>query len=168
MAKAEKEQILILLHKKIHDYQLINKIKGGKGTSTNERQYVQSILFDLAEYTLCDRIYYAFFENGSYKCYDSISNKKSAPLAQSVWESLFEQSKKSENAQLVYNSDVGVYFGNCSYLKYKFGIVIITPEDKPLSVDIINTVNIALSSIQSQVVIFKQDDNVFYGSAFMP
>lgn len=165
MAKAEKEQILILLHKKIHDYQLINKIKGGKGTSTNERQYVQSILFDLAEYTLCDRIYYAFFENGSYKCYDSISNKKSAPLAQSVWESLFEQSKKSENAQLVYNSDVGVYFGNCSYLKYKFGIVIITPEDKPLSVDIINTVNIALSSIQSQVVIFKQEENLMIMSS---
>lgn len=157
-SKAEKEQLLILLHKRIHDYQFINKIKTGNTKKLNIRQYLQSILFDIAEYTLCERIYFAIEDNGSYKSYDCIANKKSAPLAQSVWKTLFEQAKKSENAQLVYNEDVGVYFGDCSYSKYTFGIAIVTSDDRPLALDVINTVNIALSSIQSQIVIFKQEE----------
>ncbi len=164
-SKAEKEQLLILLHKRIHDYQFINKVKTGNTKNMSIKQYVRSVLLDISEYTMCERIYFAAYEDNEYKCFESVSNKKTFPLAQEAWQTLFKQSKKSENAQLVYNEDVDVFFGNCSYSKYTFGIILIPSKKNPLTVEVINTVNIALSSIQSQVVIFKQEEHLMVMSS---
>lgn len=163
--KAEKEQILTQLHKRIHDYQFINKIKAGYVKDMNIKKYIQSVLFDIEEYTLADEICFGVCENGEYKVYDFITHKMEQAVTPDVLKSLFKKSKKSDIAQLVYNDELGVYFGNASYAEYKFGIVIIPSERNAFTVDVLNTLKIALSSIQSQVVIYKQEEHLMVMSS---
>lgn len=163
--KAEKEQILTQLHKRIHDYQFINKIKAGYVKDMNIKKYIQAMLFDIEEYTLADEICFGVYENGEYKVYDYISHKMEQLVTAETLKTLFKRSKKSDIAQLVYNDELQVYFGNASYAEYKFGIVIVPSERNAFTVDVLNTLKIALSSIQSQVVIFKQEEHLMIMSS---
>ncbi len=159
--KAEKEQLLTLLHKRIHDYQFINKVKTGSVKDMNIKRYVQTVLLDIEEYTLADEVFFASrAEDGSYVIREVISHKEKPSVDGELFKKMITTSKKSDNAQLVYNESQNFYFGNISYSDYKFGIIIVPSAGNPLSVDVVNTLNIALSSIQSQLVIYKQEEHL--------
>lgn len=164
--KAEKEQLLTLLHKRIHDYQFINKVKTGNIKNQNIKRYVQTVLLDIQEYTLATEVFFGGkTDEGEFKIFQSISHDDSPSVDEEIFRKLMNSSRKRDNAQFVYNEEYNVYFGNISYASYCYGIVIKGSADNPITVDVLNTLNIALSSIQSQVVIFKQDEHLMIMSS---
>lgn len=164
-SKAEKEQLLTLLHKRIHDYQFINKVKTGYIKDMNLRKYIQTVLLDIDEYTLAEEVCFCIKENGHSKVYDSVSHGLDSSVNGRIITKLFENSKKTDIGQMVMNDEYGFYFGDASYAEYKFGIIVIPSKNSPISVDVLNTLNIALASIQSQVVIYKQEEHLMIMSS---
>lgn len=163
--KAEKEQLVTLLHKRIHDYQFINKVKTGSVKDMNIKKYIQTVLLDVEEYTLADEVYFGWMENGHAKIYASISHRSEPSIDTEILKRLFQESKKSDVAQMVFDEKTKSYFGDASYAEYKFGVVIVPSSVSPISIDVINTLNIALTSVQSQVVIYKQEEHLMVMSS---
>ena len=163
--KAEKEQLLNLLHKRIHDYQFINKLKTSYIENLNIKKYLQTVLMDIGEYTLADEIYFGAKDENGYKTYEFYSHRGEQTFTEEIWEKLFKSSRKSEIAQLVHKEKFNCFFGNISYADYTFGLIIIPSDKNPFTADVVNTINIALSSIQSQVVIYKQEEHLMIMSS---
>lgn len=164
--KAEKEHLLTLLHKRIHDYQFINKVKTGNIKNLNIKRYVQTVLLDIQEYTLASEVFFGGKnDNGEIEVFQNISHSDHPSITNEIFKKLLNSSRKRDNAQFIYNEEFDVYFGNISYASYCYGIAIRGSEGNPITVDILNTLNIALSSIQSQVVIFKQDEHLMIMSS---
>ncbi len=163
--KAEKEQLLTLLHKRIHDYQFINKVKTGYIKDMNLKKYVQGALLDVEKYTLAEEVYFCAMENENAIIYDSIVHNEKPSVDEKLVESLFAKSKKNDVAQMVYKEKLNLYFGDASYAEYEFGIIVVPSKVNPINVEVLNTLNIALASIQSQVVIYKQEEHLMIMSS---
>lgn len=163
--KAEKEQLLTLLHKRIHDYQFINKVKTGYIKDMNLKKYIQGALMDIEKYTLAEEVYFCAIENGNARIYDSVIHCEKPSVNENLVKKLFAEAKKSDVSQMVYKEIPGLYFGDASYAEYKFGIIIVPSKMNPINVEILNTLNIALASIQSQVVIYKQEEHLMVMSS---
>lgn len=163
--KAEKEQLLTLLHKRIHDYQFINKVKTGYIKDMNLKKYVQSVLLDIEKYTLAEEVYFCCVENEKPKIYESIFHGEKPSVDEDDVKILFAKSKKSDAAQMVFKEKKNLYFGDASYAEYKFGIIVVPSKVNPVNVEVLNTLNIALASIQSQVVIYKQEEHLMVMSS---
>lgn len=163
--KAEKEQLLTALHTKIHDYQFINKIKTGSIKDLNLKNYIQKILFDIQEYTLADEVCFGIMENGTAKVHSFISKKEKPYVNAKIVKNLFKKSKKSNVVQFVWDEENELYFGDETYLEYKFSIIIVPSAFNPITSDIMDTLNIVLSSVQSQIIIYKQDEHLMIMSS---
>lgn len=163
--KAEKEQLLTLLHKRIHDYQFINKVKTGNIKNMNLKKYIQTVLFDIQEYTLAEEVCFGVMENGKAEINYFTSKNEELFVTPEMLKKLFKKSKQSNIAQMVLDEETGIYFGDETYAEYRFGIVLVPSSLSPISVDVINTLNIALVSIQSQFVIYKQEEHLMIMSS---
>lgn len=163
--KAEKEQLLTLLHKRIHDYQFINKIKTDCIKDMNLKRYVQGVLIDIEKYTLADEVHFCCIENGEEKIFDYVCNGEKPLVDKAMVKELFAKSKKTDVTQMVYDEDIGVFFGDASYAEYKFALILVPSEANPITVETLNTLNIALSSVQFQVVIYKQEEHLMIMSS---
>lgn len=163
--KAEKEQLLTLLHKRIHDYQFINKVKTGYIKNMKLKNYVQGVLLDIEKYTLAEEVHFCAVEDEKVKIFESIFHGEKPSVDEEIVKKLFSRSRKSDLSQMVYNEKFKLFFGDASYAEYKFGVVLVPSEANPLNVETLNTLNIALASIQSQVVIYKQEEHLMIMSS---
>ena len=163
--KADKEVLLTQLHKRIHDYQFLNKIKATNGKEPNLRQYIENASAAIFEYTMCDAISICEYKNNTYETLHSVSRNESRDMTSDQWWELFEANSNQSFSQLVYDRKSGVLFGNISQFDYRFGIAIIPNPANPLTNDDINTLNIAISNIQAQIIIFKQNENLMFLSS---
>ncbi|MCR5494319.1 MAG: diguanylate cyclase [Treponema sp.] len=163
--RAEKEQLLSLLHKRIHDYQFINKIKTCIIHDLNIKKYMQTILLEIGEYTMAEEVHFGVMEASECKTMESFLHSGVDSVTPEIWKRLFKKSKKSDIAHLVFDEESGVYFGDISYADYRFAIIIKPSKGTVFNTDVINTILIALSSVQSQVVIFKQEEHLMIMSS---
>ncbi|MCR5494769.1 MAG: GGDEF domain-containing protein [Treponema sp.] len=160
--KAEKELLLNQLHKRIHDYQFLNKVKTNTVKASNIKKYIDNSMQYIFEYTLADDVY--MFEKKDEKIYTMASLHRTEPkkLKASQISKLFSISKERELSQFIYKAAYNLYFGNISQYGFNYAFVIIPSEQSKLMAENITTLNIALNSIQSQITIYKQDENLIF------
>lgn len=161
--KAEKDELMIQLHKRILDYQFLNKIKTDNIQNMNLNRYLQDIILSIFEYTTSDSVFVCNAKDRS-QLY-SISRGKNVALNDEIWDELFNESSKDKQGQFIYVKKEKLYFGNLCQYDYQFGIIIIPNKTNQFSSDTMNTLNIALSSIQAQIVIYKQNENLLFISS---
>lgn len=157
--KAEKEVLVSQLHKRLHDYQFLNKLKSTNENYTSFQDYVTDVISSIYEYTLAEFIALCEFKDGEYQTICSINRNDEIEISSKTWKSLFAKTKKARNCEFTL-IDEGFSFGNLSQFEYGFGILIQQSEKSPLTGDVINTLNIALSTIQAQITIYKQNENL--------
>ena len=165
MEKAEKEQLLSLLHKRIHDYQFINKIKSCVVHDMKIKKYLETVLLELGEYTMADEVHFGEKEGQDCKTLNSFIHSGETSVTSETWRRLFKKSKTSDVAQLVYDEELDLFFGDISYADYKYAIIIKPSKGATFNSDVVNTILIALSSIQSQIVIYKQEEHLMIMSS---
>lgn len=163
--KAEKEQLLSLLHKRIHDYQFINKIKSCVVHDMKIRKYIETVLLELGEYTMADEVHFGVKEGSVCRTVDSFLHSGESTVTAETWKRLFKNSKKTDVAQLVYDENDQLFFGDISYADYHSAVIIKPSRGSTFNSDVINTILIALASIQSQVVIYKQEEHLMIMSS---
>ena len=162
LEKAEKENLLTQLHKRIHDYQFLNKVKTNNLRSSNLKKYIKNTVLYIYEYCFAESVFIGELTDEGAGTLYSISRGKSVNISSQKWKKLFKESTNKEVTQFVYKEKQQLFFGNMTQFEYKFGIVIIPTEQNPFTNESINTLNIALSTIQSQIVIYKQDENLLF------
>ena len=163
--KAEKELLLTQMHKRIHDYQFLNKIKSSNLKTANFHKYIENALLEIFEYTLADAV--AICENNDRKFTTiyKITRDNGYETSENLWKELFKNSKKAENGEFIYNLERKLFFGNISQLNFKMGIIVVPGKRSDLTSEIISTLNLALSTLQSQIIIYKQEENLLFLSS---
>lgn len=160
--KAEKEQLLTQLHKRIHDYQFLNKVKTNTVKSSNIKKYIENSVQYIFDYTLADAVFMCENKNGKTYTLHSIFRTEPVKLSAAVLKKLFFLSPKKDLSQFVYKPADRLYFGNIAQYGYNYAFVIVPSDQNLLTPENITTLNIALNSIQSQITIYKQDENLIF------
>lgn len=163
--KAEKERLMNQLHNRIHDYQFLNKVMLYGTNPPNIRTYVRNVLQAAFDYSMADAAFIAEKNESGWKILASdIRNDTPLPTSD-MWEKFTNESKKSEQSQLVYEKDHQLLFCNISKFEFIGGIIIVPSKANVISTDNINTLNIAVSNIQAQLVMLKQNEHLLYISS---
>jgi len=160
--KAEKEVLLTQLHKRIHDYQFLNKIKSNNQKSVPFQQYMENSMQQIYEYTFADSVLIGELKDDTISVLYEHHRAEIREISEKVWKSLFKSSLSRENAQFIYKPNQALYFGNISQSGMNIAIIIISSPQNPLTIEDVSTLNIALASIQAQAVIYKQDENLLF------
>lgn len=160
--KADKELLLTQLHKRIHDYQFLNQIKATNSKIPNLKQYINDVSYAIFEFTLAESVFICECRDNRYETIHSVSRKDGASLDSETWWSLFKNNSGQSFSQLVYSPEENLYFANISQFDYHFGIAIAASRENPITADYINALNIAISNIQAQIIIFRQNENLLF------
>ena len=160
--KANKEVLLNQLHKRLHDYQFLNKIKATSLQNPSLQQYIKKVSESIFDYTMAESVFFCEYVANRYETIHCVARTESATLDSEKWWSLFQENTNQSFAQLVYSQNQDLFFANISQFDYKFGIAIKASKENPLNSEYIAALNIAISNIQAQIIIFKQNENLLF------
>lgn len=163
--KAEKDRLVNQFHERLHDYQFLNKIMIYGTEATNLQSYIKTVMQSVFDYAMANSIFVAEKVDGQWKTVFSMTMSEFPAPIPSVWEKFVSKSKKSDLGQLVLDKKRNLFFCNMSRFDFVGGVIISPEETNPLTVNSINILNIALSNIQAQMVMFKQNEHLLYISS---
>lgn len=158
--KAEKDRLMNQLHHKLYDYQFLNRIKSYNGNTTSIKKYLESTLASMFDYAGANEIIISECSDliSKWKTICEVNRGKSSKIQSSLWD--FYYNSTEMDSQLIWDEKNQLYYANLSKYEFKFGIVIVTGNGKPLNTDTVSTLNIALANILAQIVMFKQNENL--------
>ena len=164
-AKAEKEVLVSEMHKRLNDYQFMNKIRTNNIKTMSLEKYVQSVINDIFEYTMADAIAVCEISNRKFNTVCSISRHECFELPKNLWKDLYSLSKKDEICSFTYKGPLNAYYSNMSFPGSKMGIMFIPNRKNEPTKENVATLNIALTAIQAQITIYKQEENLVFLSS---
>lgn len=163
--RAENNRLVNQFHKKLHDYQFLNKIMMYGTDTTSPQDYIKLAVQSVFDYSMADSIFLAEKIDDKWKVAFSLSMSNIPAPDVDTWELFIATSKKANMGQLVYSKSRNFYFCNLSRFNYKGAIILVPERSNPISLDSLNMLNIALLSIQAQIVMFKQNEHLLYISS---
>lgn len=159
--KAEKDRLMNQLHRKLYDYQFLNKIKSVNGAGGSIKKYLEATISIIMEYTGASQI--TVSENNESPAWKKIveqNNGKSRKIPVHLWDQYFLQTENDN--QVLWDGENELYYANLSKFDFRFAIIIIPENAESLSPDSLNILNLALSTMLSQIIMFKQNENLFF------
>lgn len=163
--KAEKERFMNQLHNRLHDYQFLNKTMFYGTDIINTKTYIRNILQAIFDYTMAKAVFLVEKNGLEWETIYPSSNEDFEIPKTNLLKMLFSHSSKLDYGKLVFNKENQLFFGNISKFEFIGGILIYTGKNTLLNTDIINTINIALSNVQAQLVMLKQNEHLLYISS---
>ena len=160
--KAEKEVLVSAMHRRIYDYKFLDKIKTNSIETSTFEKYIEKALNTIFDYAMPENISLCEYVNKKFNTLYSISHEDNFEFPENLWQKVCASSKKDEPGVLVYKPEFNAYFSNISQLNYKMGLLIIPRKNQELSKDNISTLNIAISTLQAQITIYKQEANLLF------
>ena len=149
------------MQKRLNDSQFINKIMSSDSDTQTNKNFAQKIILDLQEYILADSIFLAEKNNNQWNTIAAITKTEIEIPSKETWTSLEKESKtKKLSERLTHIEDYNFYYANISKYNFKGAIIIITDSNSIISNDELNVVNIAISSIQAQLIMKTQNNNL--------
>lgn len=190
--KAEKEQLVNQLHKKLRDSQFLNKLSSSHAKDFSDSRFSLNIVQSVFDYTLADAVFLSEKKDGKWQILSqSVRENIKKPL-KPVWEKLsrqkkivevkkrfeikqkFEAKSGTENAKAKEDdSESGrraederqIVFINLSRFEFVGGMIIYLQKRLSLSSEELNILNIAAANIQAQIVMLKQNEHLAIISA---
>lgn len=163
--KAEKDRLVNQFHKRLHDYQFLNKIMIYGTEATNLLSYTKQVMQSLFDYAMANSVFLAEKAENSWRIVFSLSMSDFRVPDAAIWDKFISKSKKQDLGQLILDRKQNMYFCNISRFNYTGGVILVPEESNPITVDSLNILNIALSNIQAQIVMFKQNEHLLYISS---
>lgn len=163
--KIEKESILNQLHNRIYEYQFLNRIMTYGSETSNLDEYMNSVVQLLMDYVLADSIYIAERTENGWKTIACSAGNDGSEIYPSRWEELYLQSIDENTPFFIYDTLFHQYFRNISKFDFIGGIIIIPSRHAQFSIEMQNVLNLAISNIQAQIVMIKQEEHLLYLSS---
>lgn len=165
MEKAEKERLMSQLHKRLRDSQFLNRIMSFVSDKTNEENYINNVAHSIFDYMMADSVMIAFCENNKWNVKINVSRVEKEDINESKWEELFNKSVLKKIGTAYFDLENKLIYANIS--KYEFiGAVIIKPSKNiNFTVEDLDIINVALSSLQAQIVMMKQNEHLLFISS---
>lgn len=161
--KAEKERLVKQLHGSLRDSQFLNRIMSFGAGLTSYSSYSESVLQALFDYTTAEAIVISKKTDGKWEQLASIFRSNVEVPAEKELEKLLKKNKSKGN--LLVDSQKGWYVYDISKFNYQGLIFIVQNEASLFSQEELNILNIAITSIQSQLVMHMQNEYLTYMSS---
>ena len=165
LEKAEKDKLLNVLHGRIHEYQFLNKIRSFNSDSTGLKKYLEKVCSTIFEYTMTQGIFIAEKINGKWKRLYSATTKKAAVIDEKDSLLVLNKNLSVDSCQLYYNADNEIYYANLSKYDFTGGIIIVPSQLGLFETEILEILNIALTNIQAQIVMVRQNEHLLFVSS---
>ena len=161
--KAEKECLVNQLHGRLRDSQFLNRIMSFGGDITSYKSYAERVLQALFDYTTAEAIVISKKTSGKWEQLSSIFRSNVEVPAEKELEKLLRKSKS--NGNLLMDKQRGWYVYDISKFDYEGLIFIAQNEASLFSPEELNILNIAITSVQSQLVMYMQNEYLTYMSS---
>ena len=163
--KIEKESLLNQLHNRIYEYQFLNKIMTFGAEAANLDEYLTPVVHLLMDYILADSIYIAERTESGWRTIACSAGNDGAEIYPSRWEELYLKSIEERTPFFIYDNLFHQYFRNISRFDFIGGIIIIPSRHAQFSMEMQNVLNLAITNIQAQIVMIKQEEHLLYLSS---
>lgn len=154
--KAEKENLMNKLHKRLRDSQFLNRLVSTDVTTTSDVKFTGNIAQALFDYTMADAIYLGQKKQGEWIIDKKLLRVQFENPAEDLWH------KVARQKQLVnfmdFNENYICIMINLSKFDYIGGIVIFIQKKNGLSPEEKSILHVAASNIQAQFIMLKQNE----------
>lgn len=162
--KAEKERLLIQLHKQLRNSKFLNKISTNNVNNLNDSRFSSNIVQAVLDYTMADAVFLAEKKENQWSMLGIALRENIKQPSGSEWEKLVE-SKKLVSQKLCNGGDQQPIFVNLSRFEFVGGMIIYLQKKFFLNSEELNIINIAAANIQAQLVMLKQNEHLAVISA---
>lgn len=161
--KVEKERLVNQLHGRLRDSQFLNKIMSFGTEMTGYKAYAGSVSQSIFDYTTAEAVLIAKKTNGTWEQLSSIFRSDIDVPSPREQERLLK--KASQKSNLYVDNQKSWYIYDISKFDFKGLIFIVQNKATPFTQDELNVMNIAVTTIQSQLVMFTQNEYLVYMSS---
>ena len=162
--KAEKERLLIQLHKQLRNSKFLNKISTNNINDFNDSRFASNIVQAVFDYTMADAVFLAEKKEHQWTTLGVSVRENIKQPSDSEWESLV-QCKKLVEIKKVKDEDRQMIFMNLSRFEFVGGMIIYLQKKFLLNSEEMNIISIAAANIQAQLVMLKQNEHLAIISA---
>ena len=162
---AEKEQLIIQLHKKLRDSQFLNRIMSFGSKKLSEKSYIKNVIQATFDHTMAEAVYIAEKNIDEWKILDYISRSEGKEPTYDDWENLYNESTMTDKGNLFLDKKRNVIFGNISKYDFVGAVIIVQSQNSILNSDDFDIINIAISNLQAHIVMIKQNEHLLYISS---
>ena len=162
--KIEKEGLINQLHNRIYEYQFLNKIMTFGSESSKLEPFLNHAVELLMDYSLVDAIFIGEKTEAGWKILAS-ENNSNVELCPGCWDVCYEKAVYEGISSLSYDNSYHHYFRNISRFDFTGGIIIVPRKLTLISLENLNVLNLAISNIQAQIVMIKQEEHLLYLSS---
>ena len=158
--KAEKDRLLNQLNKRLRDSQFLNKLISYSMDIFSEQKYVSNASQAVFDYTTCDAVFIAEKNAKGWEIRASSLRGEIEAPSKDLWNELLKQTSNVTPEHIKRGNDRDILFINLSKFEFTGGIIIYLQRKLWLSAEEMNTLNLAVNNIQSQLVMFKQNQRL--------
>lgn len=163
--KIEKESLMNQLHNRIYEYQFLNKIMGFGSENSNLEKYLGRVVQTLMDYLMAEDIYISERTETGWKLLAASNGNDGEEIVNGRWEELYQKSCEEKQMHLTFDPVFHQYYRNLSKFDFVGGMIIIPGRHTQMSMEMINVLNLAISNIQAQIVMIKQEEHLVYLSS---
>lgn len=165
MEKAEKERLMVQLHKRLRDSQFLNRIMSFASNKSSEINYINSVAQSTFDYMMAEAVFIATKEGQVWNIQASVSRTEIEPPENSEWNKLLVKSGKKGHNGIFYDSEKKLIFANISKFDYVGAVIIYPAQNINFTMEDLSVINVALSNLQAQIVMMKQNEHLLFISS---
>ncbi len=158
--KAEKERLMNQLHKRLRDSQFLNKLMSFSVDTFSEKKYLANSIQAVFDYTMCEAVFIAEKESSNWNIKASSLRSEVKEPSVALWNELLGKTSNISPNHIKHEDGFDILFVNLSKFEFTGGIIIYLQKKLWLSAEEMSTLNIAVNNIQSQLVMFKQNQHL--------
>lgn len=158
--KAEKERLMNQLHKCLRDSQFLNKLMSFSMDTFSEKKYLVNAIQAVFDYTMCEAVFIGEKESSKWIVKASSMRSEVKKPSLKLWNELLGKTSIVSPNHIKREDGFDILFVNLSKFEFTGGIIIYLQKKLWLSAEEMSTLNIAVNNIQSQLVMFKQNQRL--------
>ena len=163
--KAEKERLMIQLHKRLRDSQFLNKIMTYSSDKLSKSNYIKNVIQAIFDHTMAEAVYIAEKDDKNWSLLDSVSRTEENIPSNELWEDFYKESTLTDKGKLFFNKEKNIIFGNISKFGFEGAVIIVPSQNTMFESDDYDIINIAISNLQSHIVMIKQNEHLMFLSS---
>ena len=162
--KAEKERLLIQLHKQLRNSKFLNKISTNNVNNLDDSRFASNIVQAVLDYTMADAVFLSEKKENQWTTLGVALRENIKQPADSEWENLVK-CKNLVEQKLCKCNERQLIFVNLSKFEFVGGMIVYLQKKFLLNSEEMNIINIAAANIQAQLVMLKQNEHLAVISA---
>ena len=159
LEKAEKEQLVNQLHKRLKDSQFLNKLTATHSNFMNDSRFISNIVQAVFDYCMAEAVFLAQKSDDGWEILGNVQREEIPQPQDKIWENIVIDSSVIQKNKFN-GPDQDIICINLSKFEFTGAIIIYLQKRYRLSVEEMNILNIAATNIQALFVMLKQNEHL--------